>query len=43
MSDFIFAIVCILYAAVCLTSEVDQGKCSTSNSAEDEKKKETGR
>jgi hypothetical protein len=43
MSDFISAIVSILYAVVCLANEVDQGKCSTLYPAEDDKKKETGR
>jgi hypothetical protein len=35
MSDFILAMVSIMYVIVCLTNEVDQGKCSTSYSAED--------
>ncbi len=34
MSDFVFAIVTIVYALVCLPKEADQGKCSTSKSAE---------
>jgi len=39
MSDFILAIVTIIYALVCLTKDSDQGKCSTSKSAEDNLKK----
>ena len=35
MSDFVFAIVTIVYALVCLPKEADQGKCATSKSAED--------
>ena len=35
MSDFVFAIVTIVYALVCLPKEADQGKCSTSKSTED--------
>ena len=41
MTNFIFAIVTIVYALVCLTKEADQGKCSTSKSAEDSLKKRT--
>jgi hypothetical protein len=41
MSDFVFAIVTIVYALVCLTKEADQRKCSTSKSAEDSFKKRT--
>ena len=39
MSNFTFAIVSIVYALVCLTKELDQGKSSTSKSAEDSLKK----
>jgi hypothetical protein len=39
MSDFVFAMVSIVYALVCLTKESDQGKCSTSDSVEDSSKK----
>jgi hypothetical protein len=39
MSNFIFAIVTIVYALVCLPKETDQGKCATSKSAEDSFKK----
>ena len=35
MSNYILAMVSIMYALVCLTKEADQGKCSTSKSAED--------
>ena len=35
MSNFILAIVSIVYGLVCLTQGADQGKCSTSKSAED--------
>jgi hypothetical protein len=35
MSNFIIAIVTIVYALVCLPKEADQEKCSTSKSAED--------
>ena len=40
MSNFVLALVSIMYALVCLTKEADQGKCSTSNSAGDYSKKE---
>ncbi len=39
MSNFIFTIVATVYALVCLTKESDQGKISTSKSAEDSFKK----
>ena len=39
VSNFILAIVTIVYAAGCLTKEADQGNCSTSKSAEDVFKK----
>ena len=39
MSNFIFAIVTIVYALVCLPKEADQGKCSTPKSTEDSLKK----
>jgi hypothetical protein len=39
MSDFIFAIVATVSALVCLTKEVEQGKCSTSKSAKNSFKK----
>jgi hypothetical protein len=39
MSNFILAIVTIVYALVCLLKESDQGKRSTSKSAEDAFKK----
>ena len=35
MSNFILALVSIVYGLVCLTQEADQGKCSASKSAED--------
>jgi hypothetical protein len=35
MSDFVFAMVTIVYALACLTKEAEQGKCSTSKSAEE--------
>ncbi len=35
MSNFILATVSIVYGLVCLTQEADQGKLSTSKSAED--------
>jgi len=35
MSDFVFAIVTIVYALVCLPKEAEQEKCSTSKSAEE--------
>jgi hypothetical protein len=41
MTNFIYAMVTIVYALVCLTKEADQGKCSTSKSAEDSFKKRT--
>jgi hypothetical protein len=40
MTDFIVAIVSILYAAVCLVNEADQDKCSTSSSAQDHMNRE---
>jgi hypothetical protein len=39
MSNFILAIVTIVYGLVCLTQEAGQGKCSTSKSAEDSSEK----
>ena len=39
MINFIDAIVTIVYALVCLTKEAEQGRCSTSKSAEDSLKK----
>jgi hypothetical protein len=39
MTNFIYAIVTIVYALVCLTKEAEQGRCSTSKSAEDSLKK----
>ncbi len=39
MSNFILALVSIVYGLVCLTQEADQGKCSTSKSAEDSSEK----
>ena len=41
MTNFIYAMVTIVYALVCLPKEADQGKCSTSKSAEDSFKKRT--
>jgi hypothetical protein len=41
MSNFILAMVSIMYVLVCLPKEADQGKCSTSKSAEDSFKKRT--
>ena len=35
MTNFIYAIVTIVYALVCLTKEAEQGRCSTSKSAEE--------
>jgi hypothetical protein len=35
MSNYVFAIVATVYALVCLTKEAEQGKCSTSKSAEE--------
>jgi hypothetical protein len=40
MSNFIFVIVATVYALACLTKEDDQGKFTTSKSAEDNLKKE---
>ena len=39
MTNFIYAMVTIVYALVCLTKEAEQGKCATSKSAEDSLKK----
>ena len=38
MPNFIFAIVSIVYALVCMTSESDQGEFSTSKSLENKKR-----
>jgi hypothetical protein len=35
MSDFVLAIVSMVYALVCLTKEAEQVRCSTSKSAEE--------
>ena len=41
MSNYVLAMVSIMYVLVCLTKEADQGNCSTSRSAEDSFKKKT--
>jgi hypothetical protein len=40
MSDFVTAMVSIVYVLICLTKETDKGMCSMSNVVEDNLKKE---
>jgi hypothetical protein len=40
MSNFVIAMVSIVYVLICLTKETGQGMCSMSNAVEDNLKKE---